>query len=192
VLCLGHRRVADARRHATGHGNVLALLLIVCLLITPRLSRAQCEWDRFPEPVGNADVIEVHRHGGYGPPPFAGRALASVDASSRTALLRVGQCPDQTLVGRMESPTFEGLVGELGRALASVRRQPPRPIVSDLQSAIEIIREGRVEPFCQAPVDGWDVDVTLYFHGRKEHYACVTGALLLFGERVLKLISDAM
>jgi hypothetical protein len=56
----------------------------------------------------------------------------------------------------------------------------------------EIIREGRAEPLCQSPADGFDVDVTLYRAGSKEHYECVTGALLRFGENVLRLVSDSI
>ena len=67
-------------------------------------------------------------------------------------------------------------------AVEVVPKQPHRP-VSDLQSLIEIIRESRTRPLCQSPEDGVDVDLTLHRHGSTEHYRCVTGALLRFGER---------
>ena len=174
--------------------TVVARLLVACaIFVVPRVSWAQsCAWDRFPEPAANTDVIEVLRHGGYGPPPFAGRTLVSIDASGRVRLLRIGQCPDRTLVGRLEAPTFAKLVDEMRDAIESVRNQPPRPFVSEVHPLLEIIREGRMEPLCTSPTDGIDVDVTLYLNGSKEHYPCVTGALLRFGERVLKLVSDAI
>ena len=184
------RAAAELRRYAMTYTTVFARLLVVCaIFVVPQVSWAQsCEWDRFPEPAANTDVIEVLRHGGYGPPPFAGRTLVSLDASGRVLLLRLGQCPDRTLVGRLEAPAFAELVDEMRAAMESVRNQPPRPIVS----RAEIFREGRMEPLCTSPTDGIDVDVTLYLHGSKEHYQCVTGALLRFGERVLKLVSDAI
>jgi len=167
VLCSRYRRVADARRYAVTCSGWFARLIFVCIAFAPQLSRAQsCEWDRFVEPAADADVIEVSRHGGYGPAPSSGRTLVSVEASGRIALLAVGQCPDQTLVGRLERPAFEEFVGELGQAVASVRSQPPRPMVSADHPFAEIIREGRVEPLCQSPVDGFDVDgVIPRFHG---------------------------
>jgi len=49
-----------------------------------------------------------------------------------------------------------------------------------------------MEPLCQSPEDGVDLDVTLYRDGSKEQYTCVSGALLRFGESVLKRVSDAI
>jgi hypothetical protein len=187
------RAAAELRRYAVTCSSSLVRLVLVCIAFAPQLSRAQsCEWDRFAEPPADADVIEVSRRGGYGPAPFSGRTLVSVEASGRIALLAVGQCPDRTLVGRVERAVFEALVDELGQALTSVRSQPPRPMVSADHPFEEIIREGRVEPLCQSPVDGVDVDVTLYRAGSKEHHECVTGALLRFGENVLRLVSDSI
>ena len=81
---------------------------------------------------------------------------------------------------------------EFRGALESVRNQPPRPVVSDEHPVSEIIREGRLEPLCQSPEDGVDLDVILYTDGSKEHYTCVTGALLRFGDSVLKRAFDAV
>ena len=187
------RAAAELRRYALACSGWFARALFVCIALAPQLSRAQsCDWERFAKPAGDADVIEVTMHGGYGPAPFSGRTLVSVEASGRIALLAVGQCPDQTLVDRLEQPTFTELVDQLGQAVASVRSQPPRPIVSADHPFGEIIREGRIEPLCQSPVDGFDVDVTLYRAGSREHYECVSGALLRFGENVLRLVSDAI
>ncbi len=148
--------------------TLLPQLLLAGFIFLPQLSRAQgCEWERFPEPSADADVIEVLRYGGYGPP--AGRTLVSINATGRIELLRHGQCLDRALVGHLETPTFEELARDVERAV-----------------------EGGTKPLCQSPVDGVDVDVTLYRHGSKVHYQCVTGALLRFGERVLKLVSDAI
>ena len=186
------RAAAELRRYAMKHRMLLPHLVVGCLTLMPQLSHAQaCDvWQRFAEPSAETDVIEVLSSGGYG--PQAGRTLVSVDAAGRIALLGRGQCPDRTLVGHLETPTFEELGEELQRAIESVRGQPPRPVVSAEHSAIEIIREGRIEPLCQSPADGVDVDVTLYRRGSKEHYRCVTGALLRFGDRVLDLIADAL
>jgi hypothetical protein len=49
-----------------------------------------------------------------------------------------------------------------------------------------------VEPLCQSPFDGVDLDVTVHHDGSKEHYKCVSGALLRFGQKVLRLIPDAI
>lgn len=81
---------------------------------------------------------------------------------------------------------------EFRGALESVRNQPPRPVVPNEHPVSEIIREGRLEPLCQSPEDGVDLDVTLYTDGSKEHYTCVTGALLRFGDSVLKRAFDAV
>lgn len=153
---------------------LLPQLLLTCCVFVPQLSRAQtCEWDRFPEPSADPAVIEVLNYGGYGPP--AGRTLVSVDASGRIVLLARGQCPDRALVGRLATPSFDDLADELERAVEA-----------------EVIRAGRIESRCQAPEDGVDLDVTFYRDGSKEHYKCVTGALLRFGERVLGLVGDAI
>ena len=151
---------------------LLSTLLFADLVLVPRLSHAQtCEWEGFPEPLAGVDVIEVHRHGGYG--PSAGRTLVTVDPSGRIALLAPGQCPRQTLVGLLQTPMFDDLVGEFRRA-------------------VEADREGQIEPRCQSPEDGVDLDVTLYRDGSKERHACVRGALLRFGEDVLNRVFDAI
>jgi hypothetical protein len=170
---------------------VLWRLLFACLTFVPQVSRAQgCEGENLPAPSADVDVIEVLRYGGYGPP--AGRTLVRVDVSGQILWLARGQCPDRTLVGRLATPTFDDLEDEFRRAVASIRSQPPRPLVSDAHSLAEVIREGRMEPLCLSPLDGVDLDVTLYHDGSKEHYKCVTGALLRFGEHMLRLVPDAI
>jgi hypothetical protein len=172
VLRFGHRRVADARRYAMKYDAALPQLLLVGLMFVPQLAHAQsCEWERFAEPSAGAEVIEVHRHGGYGPP--AGRTLVSVDASGRIAVLARGQCPDQTLVGVLATPAFADLVREF-------------------RTAVEAVRNDRIEARCASLSDGVDLDVTLYRDGSKEHYACVRGPLLRFGEGVLNRVFDAI
>ena len=100
--------------------TLLSTLLLADLVLVPQLSHAQtCAWERFPEPSAGVDVIEVLRHGGYGPP--AGRTLVSVDASGRIALLAPGQCPGQTLVGLLPTPAFDDLLGEFRRAVEADR-----------------------------------------------------------------------
>jgi len=166
------RAAAEPERYALKFSVLLPQLFLVALMFVPRLARAQtCEWDRFPEPAAGMDVIEVHRHGGYGPP--AGRTLVSVEASGRIALLARGQCPGQTLVGQLAQPTFDDLVGEF-------------------RSAVEEVRKGRAEARCESPTDGVDLDVTLYRDGSREHYSCVRGALFGFGESVLNRVFDAV
>jgi hypothetical protein len=115
-----------------------------------------------------------------------------VDMSGQIVWLGHGQCADRTLVGRLVTPTFGDLADELRRAVDSIRSQPSRPFVSAAHPFSEIIREGRIEPLCQSPEDGVDVDVILYHDGSKEHYTCVTGPLLRFGENVLRLVADAI
>jgi hypothetical protein len=186
----GHA-AAQLRRYAMRYGAVLPQVLLASFVCMPLLSHAQtCEWERPSEPSAGTDVIEVLRYGGFGAP--AGRTVVSVDASGRATLLARGRCPDRTLVGRLASPSFDELANEFRHAVDSVRNQPPRPVVSDDHSLTEIIREGRMAPLCQSPIDGVDVDVTLYRDGRRERYTCVTGALLRFAESVLDRIYDAI
>jgi hypothetical protein len=185
------RAVAQLRRYAMKCGALLPQLLCACLVFVPHLSRAQgCEWARLPDPSAGVDAIEVLTYAGYGP-PGEGRTLVRVDASGRTAWL-AKRCPDGTLVGHLATPTFDELSEEFERALESIRGQPPRPFVSDEHPFAEILREGRMEPLCQSPYDGLDLDVIVYHDGSKEHYKCVTGALLRFGQKVLRLVPDAI
>ena len=100
-------------RYAVTYHTLLRSLLLACFFFVPQVSHAQtCEWERFLELPAGMDVIEVLRHGGYGPP--AGRTLVSVDASGRVTLLARGQCPDRALRGRLATPTFDELVDECG------------------------------------------------------------------------------
>ena len=191
VLGYAHQRVADLRRYATKCGALLSQLLCVCLVSAPHLSHAQgCDWQSLPDPSADVDTIEVLTYAGYGP-PGEGRTLVRLDASGRTAWLAKG-CPDGTLVGQLATRTFGELLEEFERALESIRGQPRRPSVSEEHPFAEIVREGRMEPLCQSPFDGVDLDVTVYHDGSKEHYKCVTGALLRFGEKVLRLVPDAI
>lgn len=179
------------QRYARTRGALLPQLLFACLTFVPQVSRAQgCEWQSLPTPSADVEVIEVLRYGGYG--PLAGRTLVRVDVSGQTVWLARGRCPDRTLIGRLATLTFADLEDELRRAVESIRSQPPRPFVSDEHPFTAIVREGRMEPLCQSLEDGVDLDVTLYHDGSKQHYRCVTGALLRFGEHVLRLVPDAI
>jgi hypothetical protein len=165
----------------------LTLALLACLICAPLPSHAQT-WDGFAEPPEGTDVIEVHRYGGFG--PGAGGTLVSIDAAGRAAVLAPGQCPDEALVGRLSTPTFDDIRGELERAVASVRGQPARSVTD--ASIADIVREGRLEPLCLSPLDGVDMHVTLYSSGSKQQYKCVTGALQRFGESLLNRVFDAV
>ena len=185
------RAAAQLRRYATTAAALVTRLLFACLMFMPQLSRAQgCEWEGLPAPSVDVQVIEVLRSGGYG--PQAGRSVVRIDASGQIVWLSRGQCPDRILVGRMTTPTFADLMDQFRRAVDSIRSQPPRPFVSDEDPFTEILREGRMEPLCQSPEDGVDLDIALYHDGSREHYKCVTGALLQFGEHVFRLVPDAI
>ena len=185
------RAAADLERYATKFGALLPRLLFACLVFVPHISRAQgCAWESLPDPPVGVDTIEVLTYAGF-PPPGEGRTLVRIDASGRTAWL-AKKCPDGTLFGHLATPTFDELFEEFERALESVRGQPPRPFISDEHPLAEILREGRMEPLCQSPHDGVDLDVTVYHDGSKERYKCVSGALLRFGQKVLRLVPDAI
>lgn len=186
------RSLEGSRRRAATGCRVLSQLVFACFVILPHLSRAQgCEWQNLPEPSAEVEVIEVLRYGGgIGPP--AGRSLARVDASAQIVWLAHGRCPDRTLGGRLATVSFTALEKQFRGAVESIRSQPARPSVYDAQTLAAIVREGRLEPLCQSSEDGVDVDVTLYHGGSREHYKCVSGALLRFGENVIRLVSDSI
>lgn len=184
-------RVAQLERYATKSVALVARLLFFCLMFMPQLLRAQgCEWESLPALPVDAQVIEVLRSGGFG--PQAGRSVVRIDASGEIVWLARGRCSERSLVGHMTTPTFDDLADQFRRAVESIRSQPPRPFVSDEHPFTEILREGRTEPLCRSPEDGVDLDVALYHDGSKEHYKCVTGALLRFGEHVFRLVPDAI
>lgn len=189
--CTAQRAAAELRRHATKRNAPLTLLLLAGLVSVSQRSHAQgCEWEGLPVPPSDVEVIEVHRYGGYGPP--AGRTLVRIDSSDQTVWVPHGRCPDRALAGRLATFSFDDLEGEFRRAVESNRSQPPRSFVSDENPISEIIREGRIEPLCRSPEDGVDLDVTFYSDGMKEHYGCVTGALLRFAADVLRTVPDAI
>jgi hypothetical protein len=182
---------AELRRYAKQRRPLLPLLFLLGVVSVPYGSQAQgCEWENLPTPSSDAHVIEVLRSGGYGPP--AGRTLVRVDASGQADWLPHGRCADRTVVGRLDSPSFENLEAEFRRAVEAMRSRPPGLFVSDEHPLSEILREGRREPLCQSIEDGEDVSITLFRDGMTEHYRCVTGPLLRLAGSILRLVPEAI
>lgn len=167
--------------------NVLISIASICL-VSQFASAQGCETSLsdFSDPIQGHDTIHVRGFGGYP----SSRLTASIDETGAVAYQEDGQCLVRK-AGAVEPVRFQELLIELREALEDVRSQAERPNPSSLNEISELIRAGRIEPYCMSGWDGYDIEISSFVAGEREVHSCVTGALREFGHLVLQTIIDA-